>query len=362
MTKSVLIYGAGAIGRGFLAPLLQKCNFEISFVDKDKKLITELKLRKQYKVAISGSDAYEFVDVPVKDSFFHTEEKNIEQYDLVFSCVGPANCYDLSEDFKRARTLISCENDMSTVKGLKELTGNRNIYFGIPDVITSNTAPPELLKQDPLMTVTERGVLVLEKGNYQLPDEILHVGYENLHMHWMCKLFIHNAPHAIVAYLGWMKGFTYIHEAMADKDINKIVVGAIGEITNGVIASGFAEKEYAIYYKEKELKRFSNKLLYDKIERVAREPLRKIARNNRLVLALRIALFNGVLPENTAKGLKAALYYNNTSDEEAVYFQKLRETTKDSELLEKFSGIDHLDPLNGYINQQELSSFVNNPV
>ena len=362
MTKRVLIYGAGAIGRGFLAPLLKKYNFEISFVDKDEKLIRELKLRKHYKASIAGSDVYEFVDVPVKDSFFQTEEKNIEQYDLVFSCVGPTNCYDLAEDYKRARTLISCENDISTVKGLKELSGNRNIYFGIPDVITSNTAPPELLKQDPLMTVTERGVLVLEKGNYQLPDEILHVGYEDLHMHWMCKLFIHNAPHAIVAYLGWMKGFTYIHEAMADKDINKIVVGAIDEITDGVIASGFAEKEYAIYYKEKELKRFSNKLLYDKIERVAREPLRKIAKNNRLVLALRIALFNGVLPENTAKGLKAALYYNNTSDEEAVYFQKLRETTKDSELLEKFSGIDHLDPLNGFINQQELSSFSRNSV
>ena len=103
-------------------------------------------------------------------------------------------------------------------------------------------------------------------------------------------------------------------------------------------------------------------MLYDKIERVAREPLRKIAKNNRLVLALRIALFNGVLPENTAKGLKAALYYNNTSDEEAVYFQKLRETTKDSELLEKFSGIDHLDPLNGFINQQELSLFSRNSV
>ena len=210
------------------------------------------------------------------------------------------------------------------------------------------------------MTVTERGVLVLEKGNYKLPDEILHVEHEDLLMYWICKLFIHNAPHAIIAYLGWMKGYTYIHEAMADKEINEIVVGAIGEITKGVIASGFAEKEYAIYYKEKELKRFSNKLLYDTIERVAREPIRKIAKNNRLVLALRIALFNGVLPVNTAKGIKAALYYNNTSDEEAVYFQKLRETTKDSELLEKFSGIDHLDPLNGFINQQELSSFVRN--
>ena len=102
------------------------------------------------------------------------------------------------------------------------------------------------------------------------------------------------------------------------------------------------------------MKRFSNKLLFDTIERVAREPLRKIAKNNRLVLALRIALFNGILPENTAKGLKAAILYNNSSDEEAVYFQKLRETNKDNELLEKFSGIDNLDPLNKFVTHQKL--------
>ena len=95
MTKSILIYGAGAIGRGFLAPLLKKYNFDISFVDKDEILIRELKLRKHYKASIAGSDAYEFVDVPVKDSYSQSEEKNIEKYDLVFSCVGPTNCYDL---------------------------------------------------------------------------------------------------------------------------------------------------------------------------------------------------------------------------------------------------------------------------
>ena len=79
-------------------------------------------------------------------------------------------------------------------------------------------------------------------------------------------------PHAIVAYLGWLKGYTYIHDAMADKDINKVVVGSISEVTEGVIASGFAEKEYANYYKDKELKRFSNKLLFDTIERSSRTP------------------------------------------------------------------------------------------
>jgi hypothetical protein len=38
----------------------------------------------------------------------------------------------------------------------------------------------------------------------------------------------------------------------------------------------------------------------------------------------------------------------------------LRETIKDSELLEKFSGIDHLDPLNGFVNEQEMSLFATN--
>jgi len=354
----ILIYGAGAIGRGYLAPLLQKFGMRISFVDKNEKLINELKSRKSYKTAVTGINKYEFINVPVDEAFLFGEKINIEDYDLVFSCVGPNNCYDLADDIKNAKIIISCENDMGTVGGLKKLTGNPNIYFGIPDVITSNTAPPNLLADDPLMAVTEKGVLVLEEGSYSLPNEIIQVGPKDLHMHWMCKLFIHNAPHAIVAYLGWLKGYEYIHEAMADEDINRIVIGSISEITDGVIAADFSEKNYANDYKKKELKRFSNALLYDTIKRVAREPLRKIAYDNRLVLGLRIALFNGKLPINTAKGLKAALFYGDNSDQEAVYLQSIRSNTSDSEILKKFSKIDQFEPLNRFIVEQNLSQFL----
>jgi len=358
MTENVLIYGAGAIGRGYLAPLLQKYEIGISFVDTNKELISELKSRGSYRTAITGTSSYEFVNVSVDNAFLFGEEIKVEDFDLVFSCVGPNNCYDLAEDFKRAKTVISCENDMATVNGLQKLTGNPNIYFGIPDVITSNTAPNELLAEDPLMAVTEQGVLVLEKGDYTLPEEILQVSSDELHMHWMCKLFIHNAPHAIVAYLGWLKGYTYIHEAMADSDINKVVVGSISEITEGVVAAGFVERNYAENYKKKELKRFSNTLLYDTIKRVAREPLRKIAYDNRLVLGLRIALFNGQLPLNTAMGLKAALLYGDDKDKEATYLQNIRSNSSDSEILKKFSGIDHFDPMNRYITEQDLHPFL----
>jgi len=357
LPQKILIYGAGAIGRGFLGPLLKKYNFKLSFVDIDKDIIGEMKKRSQYKAAITKDTGYEIVDVPIDEAFLLGEEGNIRNYDIIFSCVGPNNCYDLAERFKQAKAVISCENDSSTSLKLRELSSNPNIYFGIPDVITSNTASSELKKVDPLMTITEQGVLVLEKGNYLFPEEILQVDSDELKMHWMCKLFIHNAPHAIVAYLGWLKGYTYIHEAMADSDIKEVVVGSICEMTDGVIAANYTTERFATMYKNKELRRFKNKFLYDPILRVAREPLRKINKDNRIILGLRIALFNEVLPKNTSVGAKAALAYDNPNDKEAVYLQSLIKNLGYIEVLRRYSGIEVFDPLGHFIVSQDLSKF-----
>ena len=154
-------------------------------------------------------------------------------------------------------------------------------------MITSNTAPKELLKKDELTTVTERGILILEKGKYNFPKKITQVDKKNLDIHWRAKLFIHNAPHAILAYLGFLKKYKYIHEAMSDKKIRKIVVGSMNEITEGLIKAKYVPKNFAEKYKKKEISRFQNKLLFDPISRVAREPLRKLGKENRIVLSLR---------------------------------------------------------------------------
>lgn len=357
MKTKILIYGAGAIGRGYLAPLFQNYDLEISFVDVEKWIINEMKGRQSYRAAITKEAGYEYVDVKIKEAFLLGEEKEIDKYDVVFCCVGPNNCYDLAERFKNAKAVISCENDSSTAIKLRELSGNPNIYFGIPDVITSNTASSEMVKTDRLTTITEQGTLVIEKGNYDFPKEILQVDEKELKMHWMCKLFIHNAPHAIVAYLGWLRGYTYIHEAMADPDIERVVVGSICEITEGVIAAKYATKKYANMYKEKELKRFKNKFLYDTILRVAREPIRKMHKANRIILGMRIAMFNGTMPKYTAIGAKAALAYDNPDDNEAVYLQNLRESQGDYEVLKEHSGIELFDPLGQFIVNQDLSKF-----
>ena len=358
MKKKILIFGAGAIGRGYLAPLMYENGFsDISFVDKDKSLVKNLSKKGEYIAAITKGKKYKLIKIPIKKIFHISDKIIMSNYHIAFSCVGPNNCYDLVKFFKKARTVISCENDITTVVKLRKLTLNKNIYFGIPDVITSNS-PPSFLKKkiDNFLTISEEGTLILEKGNYYLPKKIRQLNTYSLNMHWRCKLFIHNAPHAITAYLGHIAKCKYIHSAMNKIKISRIVHGAINEITQAVINAKYATKKFAIFYKKKELRRFKNNLLFDSINRVARDPIRKLSKDNRIVLSLKMCLFNKNLPHNIATGAKAALLYNNIKDSESRSLISLRKKFGDSQVLEKICGIEKLDPLNNLI----LSKKINN--
>lgn len=355
MIKKALIFGAGAIGRGFLAPLLFENNYQISFVDKNKNLIKKLKKKNFYTAAETGIKNYNFKKIKINEVFYIKDKIKTQKYDIIFCCVGPNESKSIAHKFKKAKVLISCENDYFSPDHLKKISKNKRIYFGIPDVITSNTAPKELLKKDELTTVTEKGILILEKGKYNFSKKITQVDKKNLDIHWRAKLFIHNAPHAILAYLGFLKKYKYIHEAMSDKKIRKIVVGSMNEITEGLIKAKYVPKNFAEKYKKKEISRFQNKLLFDPISRVAREPLRKLGKENRIVLSLRLAQRNKFPPKNIAIGVKAALYYYDRTDKESIKLQKLRQKYSDSIVLEKLCGIEQTDPLNDYCLEHKIN-------
>ena len=144
---------------------------------------------------------------------------------------------------------------------------------------------------------------------------------------------------------------------MNDSEIKKIVQGAMNEITSGLIISKFADKRFALEYKKKELKRFENKLLFDPISRVSRNPLRKLDKNNRLPLALRVASFGNKLPKNLSIGLIAALNYINNKDMESIHLQNLKKSLGESKLLEEVCGILQSEPLNKYCTDQIKNNF-----
>ena len=55
MEKLALHFGAGNIGRGFIAPVLQENNFRVIFVDIDENLISKINTEKKYKISYINS-------------------------------------------------------------------------------------------------------------------------------------------------------------------------------------------------------------------------------------------------------------------------------------------------------------------
>jgi len=78
-------------------------------------------------------------------------------------------------------------------------------------------------------------------------------------------------------------------------------------------------------YATKELRRFSNNQLFDPVSRVAREPLRKLARDGRLTGALRLAMLAGVAPTNLMIGIAAAMQYLDPRDSDYGYLRLWRD-------------------------------------
>lgn len=316
MKKQLLVYGAGAIGRGYVPWIFPPDEFELTYVEENKILRKQMNTAKQFTSYRIKKGKYEKLKVPIVNCLKPGKEHNtIKNYNGIITAVGPRRVLFLKDNLQRANCpIVLFENDSSISEQLNHLTEKSNIFFGVPDVITSNTAPQKLLDKDPLSIVTEDGTCFIDEGAKSLGGLNDYVSKEELRKQWIAKLYIHNTPHCIAAYLGELKGKNYLHEGMLVTEIYSIVEGAMNDMKNMVIKKYNLAGDFVEWYAKKELARFSNILLYDPIMRVAREPFRKLALDNRLIGAAQLSLSMGIIPEYLIKGILAAFLYNKEND------------------------------------------------
>ncbi len=314
--KKLLIYGAGAIGRGYLPWVFTPDKYEYYYVEKNPVIQKRLQQQKMFKSFMTKNGKYEVLKIPILECFEPGGEQGVvNTIDAILVAVGPRNFMSLQSVFDKTCAPIICFENDSTLPGLmKAATGNENIVFAIPDVITSNSAPKKLLKNDPLSIVTEDGVSFIDKKVQSVGGECNYVSEKELRKQWLAKLYIHNTPHCVTAYFGSLLGANYVHEAMKDKRVARIVRGIMGEMEQMLLRRYKLKAEFLQYYSKKELSRFSNELLYDPISRVAREPFRKLAPNERLIGAAGLCISSGFVPENLLLGLMAAFCFENDQD------------------------------------------------
>jgi mannitol-1-phosphate 5-dehydrogenase len=136
----------------------------------------------------------------------------------------------------------------------------------------------------------------------------------NIHVHEEQKLFGHNAVHSLLGFLGRLKGYEFMSDYAGDVDFGYIGVDALRIETGRWFRKKHAGVEKAITtpnnyeaWAVQLLRRIVNPFLYDAVDRVIRDPARKLGWSDRLAGVMRHALSAGISPGRYALGTAAAL-------------------------------------------------------
>lgn len=313
------IVGAGAIGRGFVPWLFEPGLVSFDFIEQNPQIVAGLSSSREYTSYMTVEGQYHSQKVKVNSVNMDVSALP-DKLDLAFVAVGTRAFPEVIESFPTSAFPVIClENDPGVVDVARKIRPDLKTYFAVPDVIASPTSPAPLRAKDELALVTESGECFVGKNPYlqTLGSKMIQVSEKELDKQWKAKLYIHNTPHCIAAYLGHASGTTYVHEAMMIKPIRQVVQGAIDEMVQTVNAKFGIEMDFLRDYGKKELSRFENLQLYDPVSRVAREPFRKLQPRERLIGAAQIALRVGVFPENIITGIVAASTYDHRGDSDS---------------------------------------------
>lgn len=194
-------------------------------------------------------------------------------------------------------------------------------HVGFVDSAVDRIVPPSAsATNDPLeVTVETFSEWIVDKTQFKgaLPNIPGMELTDNLMAFVERKLFTLNTGHAITAYLGKLAGHQTIRDAILDEKIRAVVKGAMEESGAVLIKRyGFDADKHAAYI-QKILGRFENPYLKDDVERVGRQPLRKLSAGDRLIKPLLGTLEYSLPHKNLIQGIAGAMHFRSEDDPQA---------------------------------------------
>lgn len=130
------------------------------------------------------------------------------------------------------------------------------------------------------------------------------------------KLYGHNAIHALVGYLAARRGLTAMSQASEHPDLMRLAREAFLLESGASLIRKHATLNDPLFtpdgfmdHADDLLRRMVNPYLHDLVERVIRDPRRKLARDDRLFGTMRLAFSQHIEPRRMALGAAAALLH-----------------------------------------------------
>lgn len=369
--KKAVIYGAGNIGRGFIGQLLTMSDYEVAFLDINKEVIGKLSEDRQYPITIVSNDGNREIIVKnvygIDSSVEENAIKAIFEADIMSTSLGVnvlrfvaktlAKAIEMRIEAKRPPlNILLCENLIDAniylkneiFKYLKEETKEVfDQHIGLVEASIGRMVPVLPKKEgDNILRVAveEFDVLHLDKDGFvgELPEIYNTRLCTPFNLYIQRKLFIHNMCHSVTAYLG-AREYEYISEAIENTDI-KYIVEQLGVTSARAIAlENGGDALELIDFLNKLLYRFYNKELKDTIERVGKDPIRKLKSIDRITGAFNLARKHGLDTTFNLIAFAAALIFRKEADDASKAVNDDYKALGAKATLKKYTDVDFTD-------------------
>lgn len=358
-------FGAGNIGRGFIGLLLHDAGHHVTFVDVAAELIDSLNSTDSYRVIETGVGAKTHIvnDFSGLNSATNADDvvTAIAAADIVTTAVGPRVLQFVAPLIARALTVrttgkpiavMACENAIGATDILRAAVAEHCDEDVLARGRFANTAVDRIVPIQPDghgldVTVESFCEWVIDRTAFDGAEPAIPGAHfvDNLAPYIERKLLTVNTGHASTAYLGKQRGAEYIADALAIPDVVATVEAVLAETTAMLVRRHGIDLDAQRTYAVKTLDRFRNAELADLVDRVGRQPLRKLSRHERLIEPAAALAEVGVSPVALLSVIEAAIHFDVADDPESVELQAKRRALSAEEFARDVCGIDQQQPL-----------------
>lgn len=320
----ITIFGAGSVGRGFIGQIFSEAGWRVTFVDTDAALIAALNTGSYRHVTLSDQYSEERLVTGVEAVDGRDVEgvaAAVASADFLATAVGAANMKyiapALAEGLRRRAAaeggpldIMLAENLHNASKVLRDLlaetlgedAGEVLASVGVLETSIGRMIPvpsAERRAEDPSWIAVEpyrELPFDCAAARAPLPDvpdllcrrDIPFAFYSDR------KLYLHNLGHCLTAYLGELMGDEEIADAIRRPEVFRRVHMVMDTAARALSLEYGEPLDSVRSNVEDLLRRFANRALHDTVERVGRDPQRKMAEGDRFLGALALAAKHGM--------------------------------------------------------------------
>jgi len=322
-SRSIVIFGAGKIGRSFIGQLFSRSGYDVVFLDVDAQLVQALNQKKEYNVVIKEQQKETLLNISnvravaiqdrkaVIQEIAHSSILAVSVGKSAFHQTLPLIGEGIRERYRlfpnRPVDIIIAENLRSAVQiikpNLKAILGKDfplEKLVGLVETSIGKMVPlmtPADLKEDPLQVFAEPyNDLIVDKHGFKgAVPEVEGLCPKNNIKAWVDrKAFIHNLGHATAAYYGYslQPDAVYMYEVLDDCEVFRFtrdVMLQSADILRTVYPKDFTASDLEDHIDDL-IYRFRNKALQDTIFRVGQDLTRKLGADDRFMGLIHLAM------------------------------------------------------------------------